>query len=83
MGCQGGVSVTDSCVLSRTWCCLDNCHQHELVTNACPSVPATLRAPHVCRTLILIFGATLLPFGYIPNFRKMRVILVVGVAGTL
>lgn len=36
-----------------------------------------------CRTLILIFGGTLIPFGYIPNFRKMRVILVVGVSGTL
>lgn len=36
-----------------------------------------------CRTLIIIFGATLLPFGYIPNFRKMRVILIIGVAGTM
>jgi hypothetical protein len=35
------------------------------------------------RTLIFIFGAMLIPFGYIPNLRKMRVILVVGVAGTL
>jgi hypothetical protein len=35
------------------------------------------------RTLILIFGATLMPFGYIPSFRKMRLILVVGVFGTL
>lgn len=35
-----------------------------------------------CRTYTAIFGAMLLPFGLIPSFRKMRVILVVGVIGT-
>lgn len=38
---------------------------------------------HNLRTLVLIFGASLLPFGYIPSFRKMRVILIIGVLGTL
>jgi hypothetical protein len=39
--------------------------------------------PCTCRTLVIIFGATLLPFGYIPGFRKMRIILTIGVLGTL
>lgn len=35
------------------------------------------------RTYTVVFGATLLPFGLIPSFRKMRVILIVGVLGTI
>lgn len=35
------------------------------------------------RTYTAIFGATLLPFGLIPSFRKMRVILIIGVLGTI
>lgn len=35
------------------------------------------------RTYTIIFGATLLPFGFIPSFRKMRVILIIGVIGTI
>ncbi|WIA41809.1 hypothetical protein OEZ86_009140 [Tetradesmus obliquus] len=38
---------------------------------------------HSLRTYTIIFGATLLPFGLIPSFRKMRLILVIGVLGTL
>lgn len=40
-----------------------------------------LSPPH--RTYTLIFGACLLPFGFIPTFRKMRLILIGGVSGTL
>jgi hypothetical protein len=36
-----------------------------------------------CRTLVIIFGASLIPFGYIPGFRKMRIILTIGVLGTM
>jgi hypothetical protein len=38
-----------------------------------------------CKTLVIdiIFGASLIPFGYIPGFRKMRIILTIGVLGTL
>ena len=56
-----------------------------LVANFWPyrvlNVCAALLAPR--RFYTLVFGATLLPFGLIPSFRKMRVILVVGVIGTL
>jgi hypothetical protein len=38
---------------------------------------------HDLRTYIIAFGVTIIPFGLIPNFRKARLILVVGVAGTL
>lgn len=38
---------------------------------------------HDLRTYIIAFGLSLLPFGLIPNFRKARVILIVGVFGTL
>lgn len=45
-----------------------------------PELPTFASA---CRTYTIAFGASLLPFGFIPSFRKMRVILVIGVFGTL